>query len=169
MNAHKLILVPPLLTHLFSLYLPPQQAPPPHPPRQHSNQPHQKSPQAESSSSSSSSTSTSQSFTQGRFPLSNSPPHQPKRPKPDLNQRSTFLQQLAPLVQSTNLQELLHMAELQLTKGLESEQLSALYFLEHSLVSDAPSHQVCSVPELIRGWWQIWKTKEGQTRQPKSY
>jgi hypothetical protein len=155
MNAHKLILVPPLLTHLFSLYLPPQQAPPPHPPRQHSNQPHQKSPQAESSSSSSSSTSTSQSFTQGRFPLSNSPPHQPKRPKPDLNQRSTFLQQLAPLVQSTNLQELLHMTELQLTKGLESEQLSALYFLEHSLVSDAPSHQVCSVPELIRGWWQI--------------
>ncbi|KAL9376356.1 hypothetical protein Peur_030476 [Populus x canadensis] len=151
MNAHKLILVPPLLTHLFSLYLPPQQAPPPHPPQQHSNQPHQKSLQAESSFHYNLSKLHPRQIPSLKLPTS----YQPKRPKPDLNQRSTFLQQLATLVQSTNLQELLHMGELQLTKGLESEQLSALYFLEHSLVSDAPSHQVCSVPELIRRWWQI--------------
>ncbi|KAL9338915.1 hypothetical protein Peur_067930 [Populus x canadensis] len=89
MNAHKLILVPPLLTHLFFLYLPPQQAPPPLPPLQHSNLPHQKSPQAESSSSSSSSTTTSQSFTQGRFPLSNSPPHTNRNCSPPTSTNSS--------------------------------------------------------------------------------
>ncbi|KAJ6856570.1 hypothetical protein NC651_038268 [Populus alba x Populus x berolinensis] len=142
MNAHKLILVLPLLT-TFSLSTSHHNKHRHHilPSNILTNPTKNPRPQAETSSSSSSSTTTSQSFTQGRFPLSNSPPRQPIRPKPDLNQRSTFLQQLAPLVQSTNLQELLHMAELQLTKGLESEQLSALYFLEHSLVSDAPSHQ----------------------------
>ncbi|KAJ6745595.1 ARM REPEAT SUPERFAMILY PROTEIN [Salix koriyanagi] len=132
-------------------------APPPPPQQQLSNQPHQKSTQAESSSSSSSSTTTSQSFTQWRFPLANSPLHQP-RPEP--NQDSTFLPPLAPPMHSNDLKELLHLAELQLTTGSETEQLSALYLLERSLVPDPPSDPVCS-PELMRGVVANLKNKAG--------
>ncbi|CAK7353282.1 unnamed protein product [Dovyalis caffra] len=144
---------------------PPQTAaapppPPPPPPQQKLfNQTHQKSTQAESSSSSSSSTTTSQSFTQWRFPLSNSPLHQPT-PEADPNQDSTFIPPSPPPKHSTDLQELLHLAEPQLTNGSETEQLSALYLLERSLVPDPPSDPVCS-PELMRGVVANLKNKAG--------
>lgn len=59
-----------------------------------------------------------------------------------------------------DLQELLRLAELQLTNGSETEQLSALYLLERSLVPDPPSDPVCS-PELMRGVVANLKNKAG--------
>ncbi|KAF9681121.1 hypothetical protein SADUNF_Sadunf06G0192600 [Salix dunnii] len=61
---------------------------------------------------------------------------------------------------SNDLKELLHLAELQLTNGSETEQLSALYLLERSLVPDPPSDPVCS-PELMRGVVANLKNKAG--------
>ncbi|KAB5553238.1 hypothetical protein DKX38_010549 [Salix brachista] len=61
---------------------------------------------------------------------------------------------------SNDLKELLHLAELQLTTGSETEQLSALYLLERSLVPDPPSDPVSS-PELMRGVVANLKNKAG--------
>ncbi|KAK1426000.1 hypothetical protein QVD17_14667 [Tagetes erecta] len=102
--------------------LPLSQPPPPLPP----SQPH---------SESSSSSNTSQSFTQWRFshtPIStnfltnhNSEPpelhHQPPPPPP-------------PVIIS-DLQELFHVAELQLSTNDESDKIKAIYMLQHSLVN----------------------------------
>ncbi|KAK8660765.1 hypothetical protein V6N13_051676 [Hibiscus sabdariffa] len=129
---------PSLLTHPSPSPPPP---PPPLPPKQRPE-----------SSSSSSSSSASHSFTQWKFPIPTSPLHQ----KPP---QATHFQPPPPL-SSANLQELFHIAELQLSTGSLSEQLAALQLLERSLVPNPPSDQVCS-PELMRGIVSNLKNKAG--------
>ncbi|KAE8654593.1 Catalytics isoform 1 [Hibiscus syriacus] len=119
--------------------------PPPQPPKNSLQQ-------RPESSSSSSSSSASHSFTQWKFPIPTSPLHQ----KP---LQATHFQPPPPL-SSTNLQELFHIAEVQLSTGSLSEQLAALQLLERSLVPNPPSDQVCS-PELMRGIVSNLKTKAG--------
>nr|XP_043611271.1 U-box domain-containing protein 25 [Erigeron canadensis] len=116
---------------------PPVLAPPPPPP-----------PHSESSSSST----TSQSFTQWRFshtPISTSnfetnptpdtaltrhqSPPPPPRPQP-------------PPVVISDLQELFHVAELQLSTGEELDRIKAIYMLQHSLVNP---HAVVEKPRAV--------------------
>ncbi|KAJ8773647.1 hypothetical protein K2173_005893 [Erythroxylum novogranatense] len=109
----------------------------------------------ESFSSSSSSSSTSQSFTQWRVPLANSPLHHhhyspPPPTPPPPRQNSSSPSDHTPPIQNANLQDLFHIAELQFSTGLESEQLSALYILERSLVPNPSADTVCP-PKLMRG------------------
>ncbi|KAJ4708051.1 RING-type E3 ubiquitin transferase [Melia azedarach] len=131
--------------------LPPPPPPPPPPPQALPT--HQPS-LPESSSSSSS---TSQSFTQWRFPLPTSPLHPQSQsdhplPEPDTNPKPISLppKPLPPPIPFTSLQELFHLAQLQLGSGSDSDQLAALYLLERSLVPNPPSDQACQ-PELMRG------------------
>jgi hypothetical protein len=115
------------------------------------------------SSSSSSSSSTSQSFTQWRFPLQNSPILSNHNPPPasDPVPESTFhFGPPPPPISSTELQELFHVAELQLSTGSDSERFAALQLLERSLVPNPPSDPECP-PELMRGVVENLKTKAG--------
>ncbi|GLT53919.1 hypothetical protein SLA2020_271540 [Shorea laevis] len=116
---------------------------PSHPPPQPQLQP----------DSSSSSSSTSQSFTQWRFSLPNpDPPPEatlPSDPPP-----------LPPPISCTQLQELFHVAELQINTGSDPDRLSALHLLERSLVPNPPSDPECP-PELMRGVVGNLKTKTG--------
>ncbi|XP_019229241.1 PREDICTED: U-box domain-containing protein 1 [Nicotiana attenuata] len=91
-------------------------------------------PPASSSESSSSSNSTSQSFTQWRFPLQSSPfSHtnytQERPPREDMQ-----ITKSRPPVLCTNLEELFHVAELQLTTCSHLDKVKAMHMLEHSLV-----------------------------------
>ncbi|XP_059655202.1 actin cytoskeleton-regulatory complex protein sla1 [Cornus florida] len=130
---------------------PPESDPPPPPPPPHPSDPlPQQPPHAESESSSSSNT--SQSFTQWRFPLSNSPishhPHPPTESDVLLNSRSDPPPQTThqsdpprplPALSTTNLQELFHVAELELSSESHSDRVKALYMLERSLVPNPPA------------------------------
>ncbi|CAN4119230.1 unnamed protein product [Withania somnifera] len=84
---------------------------------------------ASSSESSSSSNTNSQSFTQWRFPLPSSPPISHTNICP---QETTQITKIATPVLYTNLEELFHVAELQLTTCSDLDK--AMYLLEHSLV-----------------------------------
>ncbi|KAK8535271.1 hypothetical protein V6N13_081410 [Hibiscus sabdariffa] len=132
-----------------SLLIHPSPSPPPPPPPPPPKNSLQQRPE---SSSSSSSSSASHSFTQWKFPIPTSPLHQ----KPP---QATHFQPPPPL-SSANLQELFHIAELQLSTGSLSEQLAALQLLERSLVPNPPSDPVCS-PELMRGIVSNLKNKAG--------
>ncbi|XP_044470997.1 E3 ubiquitin-protein ligase PUB23 [Mangifera indica] len=116
--------------------------------------------------SSSSSSSTSQSFTQWKFPfpLPTSPIHPQSQPDPEplSNPKPIYLppKPLPPPIPYTSLQELFHLAELQLTTGSQSDQLAALYLLERSLVPNPPSDHACQ-PELMRGVVANLKNKAG--------
>ncbi|WOG89466.1 hypothetical protein DCAR_0208704 [Daucus carota subsp. sativus] len=103
---------------------PPSAAPPPPPP-------------PESSESSSSSSATSQSFTQWKFPLPL--PTTPTRPDPVPRPKNPV--PLPPPITATELQELFHVAELQLSTGSDSDRVNALHMLERSLVPNP--HSVC--------------------------
>ncbi|KAF8407078.1 hypothetical protein HHK36_006203 [Tetracentron sinense] len=100
-------------------------------------------PQSESGSSSSS---TSQSFTQWRFPLPKSPVlhhpppdfDPPRESSSDPPQETTRTFEPPPPV-LTNVAELFHVAELQLSTGSDAARLSALYLLERSLVPNPPA------------------------------
>ncbi|XP_031256641.1 E3 ubiquitin-protein ligase PUB23 [Pistacia vera] len=139
------------------LPLTPQQTPPPPPPPLPSPPPPLSTHQPESSSSSSS---TSQSFTQWKFPfpLPASPIHPQSQPDP--KPISLPPKPLPPPIPYTSLQELFHLAELQLTTGSDSDQLAALHLLERSLVPNPPSDQACQ-PELMRGVVANLKNKAG--------
>ncbi|KAL8504092.1 hypothetical protein ACS0TY_022722 [Phlomoides rotata] len=115
------------------------QAPPPPPP------PAPQRPPLESSSSSSSNT--SQSFTQWRFPLSNSPiSHQSySNPKPESETQTVsdaktddVAVAAAPLT-NAGLEELFHVAELQLISGSGAGRVGAVQLLERSLVPNLRS------------------------------
>ncbi|KAL5783276.1 hypothetical protein ACOSP7_008305 [Xanthoceras sorbifolium] len=131
--------------------------PPPPPPPLPTHQPSQ----PESSSSSSSA---SQSFTQWRFPLPTSPIHPQSHSdwQPEINPKPITLppKPLPPPIPYTSVQELFHLAEIQLTTGSESDQLAALYLLEHSLVPNPPSDPACQ-PELMRGVVANLKNRAG--------
>ncbi|KAF2304456.1 hypothetical protein GH714_031663 [Hevea brasiliensis] len=136
------------------------------PPQPQAQRPLLKAPQAESSSSSSSSA--SQSFTQWRFPLVISPLHQHSPPEslaqPKTDPRSESLpsvtQPLPPPIHSSELQEIFHVAELQLSSESESEKLAALHLLERSLVPNPPTEPVCPL-EVMRGVVVNLKNKAG--------
>ncbi|XVE53727.1 hypothetical protein DITRI_Ditri03aG0025700 [Diplodiscus trichospermus] len=129
----------------------PPPPPPPPPPPKNSLQ------QRPESSSSSSSSSASHSFTQWKFPIPTSPLHQnPPQSVPVFQPPPP----LSPPLSSANLQELFHIAELQLSTGSQSEQLAALQLLEHSLVPNPPSDPICP-PELMRGIVSNLKNKAG--------
>ncbi|KAF2304462.1 hypothetical protein GH714_031696 [Hevea brasiliensis] len=136
------------------------------PPQPQAQRPLLKAPQAESSSSSSSSA--SQSFTQWRFPLVISPLHQHSPPEslaqPKTDPRSEPLpsvtQPLPPPIHSSELQEIFHVAELQLSSESESEKLAALHLLERSLVPNPPTEPVCPL-EVMRGVVVNLKNKAG--------
>ncbi|XP_030945544.1 E3 ubiquitin-protein ligase PUB23 [Quercus lobata] len=142
-------------------------SPPPPPPQQLDTLPlpppplHR--PSQPDSSSSSSSSSTSQSFTQWKFPLPHSPilpnPNQPHGFDP-VPQPITHYGPPPPPISSTELQELFHVAELQLSTGSDPDQLAALQLLERSLVPNPPSDPECP-PELMRGVVRNLKTKAG--------
>ncbi|XP_021275955.1 E3 ubiquitin-protein ligase PUB23 [Herrania umbratica] len=118
--------------------------PPPPPPPKNSFQ------QRPESSSSSSSSSASHSFTQWKFPIPTSPLHQnPCQSTPHFQPPPPSLPPPPPL-SSANLQELFHIAELQLSTGSQSEQLAALQLLDRSLVPNPPSDPICP-PALMRG------------------
>ncbi|KAK4356576.1 hypothetical protein RND71_025547 [Anisodus tanguticus] len=89
-------------------------------------------PQASSSESSSSSNTNSQSFTQWRFPLPSSPPISHTNIYPP--REAMQITKIAPPVLYTNLEELFHVAELQLTTCSDLDKVKAMYLLEHSLV-----------------------------------
>ncbi|KAI3743554.1 hypothetical protein L1987_61264 [Smallanthus sonchifolius] len=76
-------------------------------------------------SESSSSSNTSQSFTQWRFSHTPEPPAPAPTPPPPP----------PPAVIISDLQELFHVAELQLSTGEESDKIKAIYMLQHSLVN----------------------------------
>ncbi|KAI3512222.1 hypothetical protein L1887_19515 [Cichorium endivia] len=122
-------------------------------------------PQSESSSSSN----TSQSFTQWRFshtPISTSNlltdqspettqiHHQPPPPPPPP----------PPPVIISDLQELFHVAELQLSTGLDSDRVKAIYMLQHSLVNPRAAAEggelVSCPPTVMRGVLGCLKDKE---------
>ncbi|KAE8098632.1 hypothetical protein FH972_016677 [Carpinus fangiana] len=126
--------------------LSPSHPPPPPPPPPPQPQP--------DSSSSSSSSSTSQSFTQWKFPLPNPDPP----PETTLPSDPTPQYPLPPPLPFTQLQELFHIAELQINTGSDPERLSALHLLERSLVPNPPSDPECP-PELMRGVVENLKTK----------
>ncbi|PQQ00513.1 uncharacterized protein Pyn_38192 [Prunus yedoensis var. nudiflora] len=116
--------LPPSLSLDSSPPAPTQPDPPTH---------HPSKPESESSSSS-----TSQSFTQWKFALPDSPilpyPQHEPDPKPEPKSKPPP----PPPISSTNLQELFHAAELQLSVGSHPEQLAALQLLERSLVPYPP-------------------------------
>ncbi|KAK3212959.1 hypothetical protein Dsin_017665 [Dipteronia sinensis] len=153
-NSHS----PPLpLTTPFQQPPPP---PPPPPPPQLPTTTHQ----PESSSSSSSA---SQSFTQWRFPLPTSPihPHSYSDSQPEIKPKPVPAftlppKPLPPPIPYTSVQELFHLAEIQLTTGSDSDQLAALYLLERSLVPNPPSDPACQ-PELMRGVVANLKNRAG--------
>ncbi|KAJ0030798.1 hypothetical protein Pint_12814 [Pistacia integerrima] len=111
----------------------------------------------------------------------NLPPLLPPPPKASLNGNSLSLSPASPIhpqsqpdpkpislppkplpppIPYTSLQELFHLAELQLTTGSDSDQLAALHLLERSLVPNPPSDQACQ-PELMRGVVANLKNKAG--------
>ncbi|XP_057959185.1 U-box domain-containing protein 26 [Malania oleifera] len=108
---------------------PPTPPPPPPPPAPPSDLQHQPG-------SGSSSSSTSQSFTQWKFSIPNShllhPPPQPPPPE-------TTVHSHPPPPPTVSLQELFHIAELQLTSGSDTDRVSALHLLERSLVPNPPA------------------------------
>ncbi|KAK4756580.1 hypothetical protein SAY87_006707 [Trapa incisa] len=119
---------------------PPPSSPPPPPPATAGTKP------SSSSSSSSSSTSTSQSFTQWRFPLSTSPlcPSPHTQPPPPLHPPP-------PPISSANLQEVFHLAELQLSfDSSDFDRLSGLHLLERSLVPNPPAEPACPAELMCR-------------------
>ncbi|XP_041019311.1 U-box domain-containing protein 25 [Juglans microcarpa x Juglans regia] len=136
------------------------QPPPPPPPQLH---PAPRRPSVPESSSSSSSSSTSQSFTQWRFQLPHSPilpsPPPVSEPMPEGTLPSDPVP-LPALIPSSELQELFHIAELQLSTGSDQDRLAALQLLERSLVPNPPSDPECS-PELMRGVVGSLKTHAG--------
>ncbi|PON37263.1 Armadillo-like helical [Parasponia andersonii] len=153
---------PPPLPLSSSGPLPPP--PPPSIPPHRSDPSTRRNPQPESESSSSS---TSQSFTQWRFPLPNSPIRSfHPEPEPEADSpppEATLPSDPPPLplpISSTNLQELFHVAELQLSAGSESDQIAALHQLERSLVPNPPTEPECP-PELMRGVVGSLKSKPG--------
>lgn len=79
---------------------------------------------ASSSESSSSSNTNSQSFTQWRFPLPSSPPISHTNIYPRETMQIT---KIAPPVLYTNLEELFHVAELQLTSGTNLDKVCLIY------------------------------------------
>ncbi|CAN6540049.1 hypothetical protein ACFX13_017206 [Malus domestica] len=110
--------------------------------------------------SASSSSSTSQSFTQWKFDLPDSPILPYSQPEPDRKPEPTSKPPPPPPqpISSTNLQELFHAAELQLSIGSYPEQIAALHLLERSLVPYPPPDPVCP-PELMRGVVRNLKNK----------
>uniref|UniRef100_A0A803QWN7 U-box domain-containing protein n=1 Tax=Cannabis sativa TaxID=3483 RepID=A0A803QWN7_CANSA len=135
--------------HPPSLPLSSAEPPPPPPPSTFSPTQPNLQPESESSSSS-----TSQSFTQWRFPLPNCPVRNINiRSESDLTPEEsdqTGHHYGPPPISPTNLQEVFHAAELQLSVGSDSDQLSALQLLERSLVPNPPTDPECP-PELMRG------------------
>ncbi|OMO61904.1 hypothetical protein CCACVL1_23165 [Corchorus capsularis] len=133
---------------------PPPPPPPPLPPLKNSSQ------QRPESSSSSSSSSASHSFTQWKFPIPTSPPlhHNPSHSTPHFQLPPPSPP--PPPLSSANLQELFHIAEVQLSTGSQSEQLAALQLLDRSLVPNPPSDPICP-PELMRGIVSNLKNKAG--------
>ncbi|XP_008220101.1 PREDICTED: WAS/WASL-interacting protein family member 3 [Prunus mume] len=138
--------LPPSLSLDSSPPAPTQPDPPTH---------HPSKPESESSSSS-----TSQSFTQWKFALPDSPILPYPQPEPDPKPEPKSKPPPPPPISSTNLQELFHAAELQLSVGSHPEQLAALQLLERSLVPYPPPDPVCP-PELMRGLVRNLKNKAG--------
>ncbi|XP_049380677.1 U-box domain-containing protein 25 [Solanum stenotomum] len=109
---------------------------------------------ASSSESSSSSNTNSQSFTQWRFPLPSSPPISHTNIYPRETMQIT---KIAPPVLYTNLEELFHVAELQLTSCTDLDKVKAMYLLEHSLVPnpvaavDGGGNSVACPVTVLRG------------------
>ncbi|KAG6649340.1 uncharacterized protein LOC122314739 [Carya illinoinensis] len=132
----------------------------PPPPQLH---PAPRRPSVPESSSSSSSSSTSQSFTQWRFQLPHSPilpsPPPVSEPMPEGTLPSDPVS-LPPPITSSELQELFHIAELQLSTGSDQDRFAALQLLERSLVPNPPSDPECS-PELMGGVVGSLKTHAG--------
>ncbi|XP_077210182.1 ARM repeat superfamily protein [Tasmannia lanceolata] len=125
--------------------------PGPNPPQPDPNPLHP-GPNPQPPSSSSSSSSTSQSFTQWRFPPfhHHQPPSQSDpipNPSSDPNPTQSNPPKLPP---STNLAELFHVAELQLSSTSSPTRLSALNLLEQSLVPDPDSGTGCP-PAVMAG------------------
>ncbi|KAL9230327.1 hypothetical protein vseg_005693 [Gypsophila vaccaria] len=126
---------------------PPLPLPPPPPPRavsanRHLISPpppgafhHPHHPSKPSSSSSSSSSSASHSFTQWRFPPTYHHPNPPQVPPLAAPAADDGMQ-------SSELIELFHMAELHFTSGSDSDHLTALQVLERMLVPNPPSDTV---------------------------
>ncbi|RWR82881.1 U-box domain-containing protein 26 [Cinnamomum micranthum f. kanehirae] len=135
--------VSPTTPHNPSLHLPP---PPPSAPE--SLPPHPPPPASDptlppsSSSSSSSSSSTSQSFTQWRFPIQK-PPFSHDLPPESVSETEQTPEPASepnppipppPPMSSSNMAELFHVAELQLTSGVDDARISTLQLLEKKLV-----------------------------------
>ncbi|KAJ7958576.1 RING-type E3 ubiquitin transferase [Quillaja saponaria] len=138
------------------LFETPTNPPPPPPPLRtdpQSNLPLK--PECESSSSSSSSSATSQSFTQWKFPLPSSTATLPN-PPPQLEPKPRISLPPDP-IPCPDLQEIFHLAELQLSTGSDDDRLAALHLLERSLVPNPPSDQPACPPELMRGL--VWNLR----------
>ncbi|XP_059314549.1 uncharacterized protein LOC132065263 isoform X1 [Lycium ferocissimum] len=114
-------------------------------------------PQASSSESSSSSNTNSQSFTQWRFPLPSSPPISQYTSINYTPREAMQITKIAPPVLYTNLEELFHVAELQLTTCSDLDKVKAMYVLEHSLVPnpvaavDGGTNSVTCPETVMRG------------------
>ncbi|WJZ85095.1 hypothetical protein VitviT2T_004652 [Vitis vinifera] len=157
---------------LSSLPTPPPPPPPP-PPSSHQQShphpppppPHHPPPPPDSESSSSS---TSQSFTQWRFPLPNSlilhhhqPPSQSHPSHTQISPQTDHPPPSPPLIAVANLEELFHVAELQLSTGSDVEKLAALQLLERSLVPAAGGGEEACPAAVMRGVVGCLKDRAG--------
>ncbi|CAI9267898.1 unnamed protein product [Lactuca saligna] len=128
--------------------------PPPPPPQTHSE--------------SSSSSNTSQSFTQWRFshtPISTTNCLTDTSPETtQIHYQSPAPPPPPPPVVISDLQELFHVAELQLSTGLDSDRVKAIYMLQHSLVNPRAAAEggesVSCPPAVMRGVLGCLKDKQ---------
>ncbi|KAK4358438.1 hypothetical protein RND71_020667 [Anisodus tanguticus] len=122
-------------------------------------------PPASSSESSSSSNTNSQSFTQWRFPLPSSPPISHTSINYPSAREAMQINKIGPPVLYTNLEELFHVAELQLTTCSDLDKVKAMYLLEHSLVPnpvaavDGGGNSVTCPETVMRGVVSCLKDK----------
>ncbi|KAF3636769.1 hypothetical protein FXO37_25277 [Capsicum annuum] len=109
-------------------------------------------PATSSESPSSSSNTNSQSFTQWRFPLPTSPNISRTNNNNVVYSRENMqITNIAPPVLYTNLEELFHVAELQLTACSDLDKVKAMYLLEHSLVPNPMGNTVACPDTVMRG------------------
>ncbi|KAL4560344.1 hypothetical protein LXL04_032494 [Taraxacum kok-saghyz] len=136
---------PPVLPHSE-----PTPPPPPPPPQTHSE--------------SSSSSNTSQSFTQWRFSHTPNSLTDPYPETTKMHHQSPPPPPPPPPVVISDLQELFHVAELQLSTGLDSDRVKAIYMLQHSLVNPRATAEggdlVSCPPAVMRGVLGCLRDKE---------
>ncbi|XAR69302.1 Ubiquitin--protein ligase [Bertholletia excelsa] len=150
---------PPVLPISFSDPPPLPQQPPQESCADPSTEPHLR----HDSSSSSSSSNTSQSFTQWKFPLPNSPisphPHPPR--ERDLPTALPLEPNPQPPILTANVEELFHVAELQLSSGSDADGVQALHMLERSLVPNPVATATECPAVVMRGLMRYLKEKTG--------